>query len=79
MNLSLSEDRYKRIHDWVIDRLQYDDQQRAHRKEGRRLDKHGGDGLVQSTDSSWGSRGSADIPAMQGEPDNNHGGEEDVE
>ena len=63
-NLNLSEDRSEQFPDWVIDSRQYDDQQRAHGKEGRGFDEHGGNGLVQPTDSSWGPRGSAGVPAL---------------
>ena len=62
----------------MIEGHEYDDQQRAHRKKGRRLDEHGGDRLVQSTDPSWGRGSGADVPAAQDEPDDDHEGEEDI-
>jgi len=50
-NLNLSEDRREEKRGWVFDGPRYDEQQRAHGEQGTRLDEHGSDGLVQSTES----------------------------
>jgi len=92
-NLNLCKDWEKDIHneassDWnigirsrvVYDRGQSsDDQQRAHGENGTRLDEHGGDSLVQSTISSLRPGGTADVPPVQDDPDDDHQGKEDVE
>ena len=78
-DLGLSEDGEEQIHGNAVDRPRSDHQQRAHGEKGRGLYEHGGDGLVQSADSSRISRSGANAPGMQDESDDNHEGEDDVE
>jgi len=53
-------------------------EQRARSEKSTRLDEHGGDSLVQSADSGSRPRGSANVPAVQDEPEDDHKGEGDV-
>ena len=78
-HLGLSEDRRNQVHDRVVGSHQSDVQHRAHSENGGRLDEYGGDGLVQSTDSGWGSRRGTNVSPMQNKSEDNHEGEEDVE
>ena len=78
-NLSLSEDRQEEVHERALGNQRSDDQQRAHGKKGRRLDEHGCDGPVQSTESGWRLRRNTNAPAAQDEPDDDHDGEENIE
>ena len=79
-NLNLSEDREDQIPDFdVFGGHRSNDKQRAHSEMGTRLDEHGGDGLVQSADSGPRPRGSANGPAVQDNPEDDHEGEGDVE
>ena len=57
----------------------YNNQQRAESIKSRRLDEHGNDGLVQSTDSIWTPHVSSNDPDVQDELDDDHEGEEYVE
>jgi len=57
----------------------YDNHQRTHCEKGTRFDEHGGDRLVQSTNSNWRPGGSTEVPAMQDETDDDHQGEDDIE
>ena len=78
-NLSFGEDRQENIRGMVSGAPRPNEQQRVHGVKGRRLDEHRDDSLVQSTDSSWGTHGSANVPAVQDESNDDHEGEEDVE
>ena len=78
-NLSLSKDRQEDVRGVVSGAPRPDEQQRVHGIKGRRFDEHRDDCPVQSTDSSWSSHGTANIPAVEDEPNDDHEGEEDVE
>ena len=78
-NLSLSEDWEEDIRDVTRDTPRYNKQNTIDGIKGRRLDEHGNDGLVQSVSTCRGPYGTADLPAMEGEPCNDHKREEDVE
>ena len=56
----------------------YNNQKRTHSVKGTGLDKHGDDGLAQSTGTGC-PHGDAKVPGVQDEPDDDHEGEEDVE
>ena len=76
-NLGLTKNGREGIHDSRF-RL-CNDQQRAHSVKRRRLDQHGDDGVVQSSESTWRPHDCADVPVVQDEPDDDHKGEENVE
>jgi len=78
-NLNLTENRVGQILGLAFGSVRSNSEQRGHSEKSTRLDEHGGDGLVQSTDSGPGPRSSANVPAVQDEPDNNNEGEDDVE
>ena len=77
--LNLSEDREGQIRDFAFGSHRSNGEQRAHSEKSTRLDEDRGNGLVQSTDSGPRPRGSANRPAVQDEPEDNHKGEGDVE
>ena len=77
-NLSLGKDRYENVRGAVPSARRSKNQQRAHSVQGRRLDEHGNDDLVQSANSTF-PRGSANVSGVEDEPDDDHEGEEDVE
>ena len=77
-NLSLSKDRQEDIRGVISGGPRSNEQQRVHGIKGRRFDEHRDDGPVQSTNFRL-SHGTANIPAMQDKPRDNHEGEEDVE
>ena len=54
-------------------------QHRVHSIECKRLDEHGDGGIVYSVDPIWIPHGGANVPGMQAEPEDDHGGEEAVE
>ena len=77
-NLNLSEERQRHKHDRDgSESPRYDGKQRAHGEKCRRLDEHGDDGGVQSTDS--GLRTGTSLPAEQDDSDDDHESEENVE
>jgi hypothetical protein len=78
-NLSLSEDRQEYIRSVAFGTPRSNKQQRIHGVKRRRFDEHSDNGLVQSTDSGWSTHSSADVPAVQDEPSDDHDREEDVE
>ena len=78
-NLNLTENREGQIRGHASGSPQSDGEQRAHSEKSTRLDEDGGDGLVQFTDSGPRPRSSANVPAVQDEPDNDNQGEDDVE
>lgn len=66
-------------HEPTVDSVGYNEEQKSGSIKGTRLDKHCDDGRVQP-DSSVGSPGGlSNIPAMQDESCDNHGGEKDIE
>ena len=77
-NLRLREDEREEIGNGAVGSQGPNIQQRTDGVEGTGLDEHGGDGLAQSTDSTYPQSG-ASVPGMQDEPYNDHEGEEDVE
>ena len=77
-NLSLRKDTQEETgSDGVVGVPRPDNQQRGHCVKGTRLDEHGDDGLGHSTHSAY-SHGSASVPGVSDEPDDDHEGEEGV-
>ena len=77
-NLNLGEDGEEDVQNVIAAGQWYNNQQPAHGVEGTRLDKHSGDGIVHSTDSTY-PHGIANVPGVQDELDDDHQSEEDVE
>ena len=78
-NLSLRENKEEETRNGVVPGApRSDHEHRANSIEGTRLDEHGNDGLAQSIDSSC-PQSSTSVPDVQGEPDDDHEGEKDVE
>ena len=78
-NLSLIEDGQEEIHNGAFAGAPgSNDKELAHSDNCIRLDEHGDDGLVQSTDSSH-PQGGASVSRVYDKPDDDHEGEENVE
>ena len=77
-NLNLNEDGCEDNPYEVSGAQRPNEQQRAHRVEGTRLDERGDNGLAQSTNSSY-PQCSPGVSGVQNEPDDDREGKEDVE
>ena len=77
-NLNLREDGQEGIPNGRRGTPRSNNQNRAHRVQGTRLDKHGYDSLGQSVGPTP-PHGSTNGPGVQDEPDDDHQGEDDVE
>ena len=78
-DLGLSEDWQKDIRSVVFGTPWSNKKQRIHSVKRRGLNKHGDDSLVQPSESTWRTHGSANFPVVQDEPGDDQEGEENVE
>lgn len=71
-NLGPSEDWREYVRRGIVAGPQSNEQQDTDSVEGRRLDKHGDNRIVQSASRGWSPHGFSELPVMQYESGNDH-------
>ena len=71
-NLNFSDDGQEETRDVTFSGPQSNQHQRVYGIKRRRLDEHGSNGFIQSTDAGRRPRGSTNVPPVYDEPDDDH-------